>query len=144
MYLKLGILTCAFSLLTDVYCNRAVIFWPADHRRIEILVSPPTPFSHRIGPHVPTIIIIHHSARLLMVIMCCRVDRCCLCFRLHLGIKLLASFLIVVELGVIAVGVFLLPKFLFAIAPCSVIGIICDILLFVCVIRVSPTVTNPA
>ena len=68
--------------------------------------------------------------------MCCRVDRCCFCFRLTSGIKAMSILLILIEIGLIAVGIFLLPQFLFAIAPTFVIGIICDIILFVSVIRV--------
>ncbi len=65
--------------------------------------------------------------------MCCRVNRCCFCLSLPVGVKVLCMCLMAAELAVIVLGVFFLPRFLFAIAPTSAIGIVCHALLLVAV-----------
>jgi len=67
--------------------------------------------------------------------MCCKVERCCFCIHHVLGVKVLGSLLIVAELLLIITTTLYLPRFLFAVAPTSSIGIFCDIFLLVAVYR---------
>ena len=61
---------------------------------------------------------------------CCRVNRCCCCVDLPVGVRIISLFLVFVEILLIVLIVQLVPQFIFFAVPTSSVGIICHIISF--------------
>ena len=75
--------------------------------------------------------------RIWYTMACCRVNRCCCCLDHMLGVKLLAFFLILMEIVYTILAVQFKPTFVSFITPTNAVGVSVHILLLVAVFRVS-------
>ena len=90
--------------------------------------------TNSVDDNVPVIFLSNICSKFFLNKMaCCRVNRCCCCIDLPVGVRIISLFLTCLEILWMVLVIQLAPQFVFFAVPTCSVGIICHIITF-CVV----------